>query len=131
MLELMTLEALQNHYTTFEQELFHEQNDRINILQQHLITSAGWGLLYHKNTSPEYGFYRASQLIQDFNYLFNWNLSPNIYKVVLERNYSLDDPEIAYLLSQKKKEKHELKTPVHTRKGFSIKKLVKKKKLKD
>ena len=126
MLEIMTLETLQNHYTTFEQELFHLQDDGIDMLQQYLIISAGWGLLYHENTSPEYGFYRASQLLQDFNYLLGWNLSSNIYKVVLEKNYSLEDQEIVHLLSQKKKENYEMKTCDHRKKRFSIKRLIKK-----
>lgn len=126
MLEIMTLQSLQNNYTTFEHELFHTQADGIIILQQYLVISAGWGLLYHENTSPEYGFYRASQLIQDFNYHLGWSLNSNIYKFVLERNYSLNDPEIVYLLSKMKKEKNGLKAHTKTNKRFSIKRLIKK-----
>ena len=125
----MDLEALKKRYTTFEKELFRKNSlaEGKVILQKQLIVAVGWGLIYHKGTTPEYGFYRASKLLQDFNNLFGWNLSPNIYKKVFDFDYSLDNPEVVKILHNKMKQKKEVKEDFSKGKCSIFKKLIKRK----
>ncbi len=89
-LEIMNFDSLKRNFSTFEELFFQksDSNDDKIILQKNLIVMAGWGMIYHKNSNPEYGFYRACKLLDDFNSEYSWHLSSNIYAPVFERDYS-------------------------------------------
>ncbi len=124
-LNVMSFETLQKSYTSFEEELFQSSNsgDKRIVLEKHLVIAAGWGLIYHKDSSPEFGFYRATQLFNDFNPVYGWNLSNTVYKPVLEKNYSLENQEILEAIHrrermQKKKNHCKQKTLTRIRSFF-------------
>lgn len=128
-LTVMSLDKLMNSYGSFEEELFAvtSSNEGKIVCQKHLIVMAGWGLIYQKDTNPQYGYYRASKLLNDFNATYHWGLSPTIYQKVLTRNYSLDDPEISELLEKIKKKKDNKTGKSYSissdRKRFTLKKV--------
>lgn len=104
-LDIMDIETLYKSYGAFEEELFRptlENNGKV-ILQKHLIVMAGWGLIYNKNSNPEFGYYRATKLLNDFNSVYSWNLSSNVYLPVLKRDYSPNREENRKLLEKKSK----------------------------
>lgn len=72
------------------------------LFHQYLVTLAGWGLLYSKKTNPEYGFFRAEKLFRDFNNYYGWNLKTDMYKSILEYDYSFENPQVIDLLNSKK-----------------------------
>ena len=102
-LDIMDFKTLQRSFGAFEEELFrlsNEQNIKI-ILQKQLIVAAGWGLIYDKKSNPENGYYRAVQLINDFNSYYQWNLSPeSIYGPTLKKDYSPHNEENKTLLAK-------------------------------
>lgn len=104
--DIMSFEKLHKSYGSFEEELFHSSNDDIVILQKHLVIMAGWGLIYYKDSNPEYGYYRAKRLLDDFNVFYSWNLPSDIYKEVFNRDYSPDNIENKKLIEMKKKKHH-------------------------
>ena len=55
--------------------------------QKNIVLAAGWGLIYHHDTSPEYGYYRATKLIEDFNRVYHWNLNSSFYQSVFNKKY--------------------------------------------
>ena len=94
-LQIMDFDTLKNNYTSFEDSLFQSKasDKRVNF-QKNIILAAGWGLIYHHDTSPEYGYYRATKLIEDFNRVYHWNLNSSLYQSVLNKKYTLEDEEI-------------------------------------
>ena len=72
------------------------------LYHQFLVILAGWGLIYSKKTNPEYGLFRVDKMFDDFNKYYNWNLNTNIYKSILEYDYSFDNPDIIDLLNPRK-----------------------------
>ena len=107
-LEIMNFDSLKRNFSTFEELFFQKSdaNDDKIILQKNLIVMAGWGMIYHKNSNPEYGFYRACKLLDDFNSEYSWHLSSNIYAPVFERDYS-PNLEANKKLLEKHKKKHD------------------------
>ena len=105
-LDIMSFDVLMKSFCSFEDDLFDVntcQNLKI-ILLKHLVVMAGWGLIYSKKTSLEYGYYRASQLLQDFNSFYSWNLIPDaIYLPTLEKDYSPDNEENKKLIEKKRR----------------------------
>lgn len=126
-LKIMDFDTLQKNYTAFEREVFENENlsDGMIVLQKYLIVAAGWGLIYYENTSPEFGFYRATRLLEDFNSCYGWNLSASIYKPILKKEYSLNNPEIVHVLKEKKKQKREKKEISQKGKFSKLKKYIK------
>ena len=112
-LKIMNFDALTNSFSSFEHELFQKSNgnDAKVILQKKLIVMIGWGLIYNKNSTPEYGYYRVKQLFKDFNSIYFWKLSPSIYKNVLEKDYSPSNGENIKLIEKKTVKKHHDKRP--------------------
>ena len=106
-LDIMNFETLQKNYSVFEEDLFQlSDNEEIKvILHKNLVIAAGWGLIYDKKSTPEYGFYRAKQLLNDFNSYFSWNLPADIYRDVLEGDYSLENEENRKLIEKHKHHK--------------------------
>ena len=101
----MSFQKLQKSYGAFENELFQmsDSDGRGVILHKNLVVAAGWGLIYNKKSNPQYGYYRAEQLLNDFNSHFSWNLPTDIYKSIFEKDYSLNNEENRRLLEKKKK----------------------------
>lgn len=90
--------------------LIYRNNKDADLFYKQLIIMAGWGMIYSKNTVPEFGYFRAKKMFQEFNEQFNLDLDIHIYDAVMKFNYSLDNPEVVRLLEKKqsseKKEKH-------------------------
>ena len=109
-LDIMSFDTLRKSFGVFEDELFEDSfnDDAKVILQKNLIVMAGWGLIYHKNSTPEYGYYRASKLLDDFNSFYSWNLTSSIYLPILKKDYSPQNEENIRLLERyKKKHSHD------------------------
>lgn len=108
-LTIMNFSNLKKRFGSFEEELFliDDKNEGKVVLQKYLVMMAGWGLIYYRKSTPQYGYYRAVQLLKDFNSAYLWNLSPTIYQEVLNRDYSPDNEENIQLIEQKKKERNE------------------------
>lgn len=107
-LDIMNFDALRKNYGVFENELFDvSNNDAKIILQKRLIVMAGWGLIYNKNSTPEYGYYRAEQLLNDFNSFYSWKLTPSVYLPVLKKDYSPHNEENIKLIEKNKKKHHD------------------------
>ena len=68
---------------------------------QYLVTMAGWGLIYSKNTNPKFGFFRVKEMFFEFNSYYNWNLNSNIYKSILEYDYSKSNSDILKFIDSK------------------------------
>lgn len=94
-LQIMDFDTLKNNYTAFEDSLFQNKasDKRVNF-QKNIVLAAGWGLIYHHDTSPEYGYYRATKLIEDFNRVYHWNLNSSLYQNALNKKYTLENDEI-------------------------------------
>ena len=107
-IDIMNFEQLQKSYGSFEEELFERDicDNRKIILQKYLVVMAGWGLVYQKKSNPEFGYYRACQLLNDFNLKYNWNLPNNIYVPVFNRDYSPDNEKNKQLLDNHRKKLH-------------------------
>ena len=90
--------------------LIYRNNKDADLFYKQLIIMAGWGMIYSKNTVPEFGYFRAQKMFQEFNEQFNLNLDIHIYDAVMNYDYSLNNPEVVKLLEEKKslekKEKH-------------------------
>lgn len=114
--DIMSFEQLHKSYGAFEEEFFNSSNNDIVILQKHLVIMAGWGLIYYKRSNPEFGYYRAKRLLDDFNVFYSWNLPSDIYKEVFNRDYSPDNIENKKLIEMKKKKHHNKKS----KKRFSL-----------
>ena len=94
-LQIMDFDTLKNNYTAFEDSLFQNKaSDKKVNFQKNIVLAAGWGLIYHHDTSPEYGYYRATKLIEDFNRVYHWNLNSSFYQSVFNKKYTLEDEEI-------------------------------------
>lgn len=94
-LQIMDFDSLKNNYTAFEDSLFQNKaSDKKVNFQKNIVLAAGWGLIYHHDTSPEYGYYRATKLIEDFNRVYHWNLNSSFYQSVFNKKYTLEDEEI-------------------------------------
>ncbi len=106
-LEIMNFDKLQKSYGVFEDKLFDNSvsNNSKIIFQKQLVIMAGWGLIYYRKSNPNFGYYRACQLLNDFNSFYSWNLTPIVYNSVLNRDYSLDNDENKKML-EKKRNKH-------------------------
>lgn len=99
----MNFDSLINHYSTFELDLFYGKNcnsDEMKAFQKEILIAVGWGLIYHKHTSLEYGFCRARIMMEEFNQQYNLELNPDIYKSVIFRKYTLEDEEIQKKIEQ-------------------------------
>lgn len=118
-LRVMNFKALENNYSSFERDLFmNSNNDEKKIyFSKEVIIAAGWGLIYHEESNPWYGYYRASKLMEDFNKFYGLDLDSSIYDSVLNRRYSLDDEEIRNELREKEElRRQEKKTEPKRRK---------------
>ena len=94
-LQIMDFDTLKNNYTSFEDCLFQSKaSDKRLKFQKSIVLAAGWGLIYHHDTSPEYGYYRATKMIEDFNRVYHWNLNNSLYQNALNKKYTLEDEEI-------------------------------------
>lgn len=94
-LQIMDFDTLKNNYTSFEDCLFQSKaSDKRLKFQKSIVLAAGWGLIYHHDTSPEYGYYRATKLIEDFNRVYHWNLNSSFYQSVFNKKYTLEDEDI-------------------------------------
>lgn len=115
-LKIMNFDTFKDHYTSFEDDLFKRKNitEKQIRFQKDVVIAAGWGLIYDKKSSPEYGYYRAKKLLDDFNTAYHWNLKSTIYQPILMKKYTLEDDEIRQLLNKKEKEKK--KTEIKKRK---------------
>lgn len=99
----MNFDSLINHYSTFELNLFYGKNcnsDEMKAFQKEILIAVGWGLIYHKHTSLEYGFCRAKIMMKEFNQQYHLELNPDIYKSVIFRKYTLEDEEIRKKIEQ-------------------------------
>lgn len=99
----MNFDSLINHYSTFELNLFYGKNcnsDEMKAFQKEILIAVGWGLIYHKHTSLEYGFCRAKIMMEEFNQQYHLELNPDIYKSVIFRKYTLEDEEIRKKIEQ-------------------------------
>ena len=99
----MNFDSLINHYSTFELDLFYGKNcnsDEMKAFQKEILIAVGWGLIYHKHTSLEYGFCRAKIMMEEFNQQYHLELNPDIYKSVIFRKYTLEDEEIRKKIEQ-------------------------------
>ena len=107
-LDVMNFDTFRKRYCAFEDELFHEHevNNAKIILQKYLVVMAGWGLIYHKDSNPRYGYYRAKQMLNDFNSFYNWSLPSSIYHNVLEKDYSLSNEDNVRILEELEKKKY-------------------------
>lgn len=72
------------------------------LYHQFLVVLAGWGLIYSKKTTPEYGLFRVKKMFDDFNKYYNWDLDTDMYKSILEYDYSMENTEIINLLNSRK-----------------------------
>ena len=117
-LKIMSFDRLQKSYGSFEKHLFQREKNssKKNILLKYLVVMAGWGLIYCKKSNPQYGYYRARQLLNDFNSEYYWNLSSDIYQKVFDRDYSPNIMDNKKLLEHKRNEKKKRKN--HERKSF-------------
>lgn len=99
----MNFDSLINHYSTFELDLFYGKNcnsDEMKAFQKEILIAVGWGLIYHKHTSLEYGFCRTKIMMEEFNQQYHLELNPDIYKSVIFRKYTLEDEEIRKKIEQ-------------------------------
>ena len=99
----MNFDSLINHYSTFELDLFYGKNcnsDEMKAFQKEILIAVGWGLIYHKHTSLEYGFCRAKIMMEEFRQQYHLELNPDIYKSVIFRKYTLEDEEIRKKIEQ-------------------------------
>ena len=99
----MNFDSLINHYSTFELNLFYGKNcnsDEMKAFQKEILIAVGWGLIYHKHTSLEYGFCRAKIMMEEFRQQYHLELNPDIYKSVIFRKYTLEDEEIRKKIEQ-------------------------------
>lgn len=103
-LETMNFERLIHSFHTLELELFLTEESEMTVVRKYLIEMAGLGLIYARNSKPNYGYYRADKLFHDFNDYFGWKLDVSVYDSIMEKNYSLDNDEIRNLLEKRKKE---------------------------
>lgn len=110
-LNVMNFETLQRNYTSFEDYLFSEHNNSQKLkFQKSVVLAAGWGLIYDKKSSPEYGYYRAKKLIEDFNKVYQLGLNTSSYQLVINRKYTPENEEIRdALLALKKDEERDKK----------------------
>ena len=100
-LQIMDFDTLKNNYTSFEDCLFQSKaSDKRLKFQKSIVLAAGWGLIYHHDTSPEYGYYRATKMIEDFNRVYHWNLNNSLYQNALNKKYTLEDEEIRKKIEQ-------------------------------
>ena len=102
--EMMTLNNLiyrLNH-------LIDRNSKDADLFYKQLIIMAGWGMIYSSKTIPEYGYFRAKKMFNEFNESFNLDLDISIYDSVINADYSFDNPEIITLIEKKQeKEKKE------------------------
>lgn len=110
-LSIMNFETLQRNYTSFEDYLFSKNSNSQKLkFQKEIVLAAGWGLIYDKKSSPEYGYYRAKKLIEDFNKVYQLNLNTSSYQLVINRKYTPENEDIRdALLALKKDEEREKK----------------------
>ena len=94
----MTFEKLMDRL----KKIIPREHKYADLYYKQLIIMAGWGLIYSKNTIPEYGYFRAKKMFEEFNNNFRLNLNIKIYDSVMTANYSYDNPEIRALLEQKR-----------------------------
>ena len=121
----MNLTTLFNNLNTFELSLinFKELDDKkleySELLCKQLFIMAGYQMLYHKNSSPEYGIARIKYMFMEFNNYFNWNLDINIYNDILLADYSMNNPHNMELLLKLREEQAKSKPKTRKRKRKS------------
>lgn len=86
------------------QKVISFENDNSLLYYKQLIVMAGWGMIYFKKTMPEYGYFRVQKMFEDFNREFGLELNTNIYDVVMNADYSKNNPDTIKLLEQKKEQ---------------------------
>ena len=85
------------------------RNDKdADLYYKQLIIMAGWGMIYSKKTIPEYGYFRAQKMFEEFNSEFGLGLEISVYDSIIHADYSDNNTEILNLLEEKiNKEKKE------------------------
>lgn len=111
----MNFNSLYQSLNTFETELMNfegdEKDEKIKpMFFQYLLQLAGYKMIYSRDSIPEYGYIRVTNMFLEFNYFFNLDLDTKIYNSIMRRNYSLSRPENRELLRnfreiEKKQEK--------------------------
>lgn len=101
-IDIMTLDQLEQRFNTFELHLCQKQNYYMGQLREKLVYLAGLALIYSKNSNPEYGYYRAKALFIDFNTYYNCGLHIECYDPIMKGNYDPNDPEVVQLVTRKK-----------------------------
>lgn len=99
----MDIIELEKRFDTIEISLINCKDTDTAFFIKYLIMMAGFGLIYDKNTKPEYGYFRAKRMLADFSQHYGLNLDIRIYDDVMKRDYSSNNPEIISLLLEKKK----------------------------
>ncbi len=115
-LKIMNFDSLLKNYSVFERDLFERKNKNRAVInfQKEIVIAIGWGLIYHQHSSPEYGYYRATQMIKDFNRQYDLGVTLSIYKPTITRKYTLNDEKIRQELEKKELEKKkEEKQSIH------------------
>ncbi len=106
----MCFESLLQRFDTFELHLCQADGAIMLQLREELIYLAGLALIYSKNSTPEYGVYRAKAMFHDFEAYFQCALNDACYEPVIKRKYDPNDPEIIQLVMlQKQRDKKEKK----------------------
>ena len=112
----MNLNTLFNNLNTFEfciinsKDLDDKKCEYSELLCKQLFIMAGYQMLYHKNSSPEYGIARIKYMFMEFNNYFNWNLDINIYNDILLADYSMNNPHNMELLLKLREEQAKTKS---------------------
>lgn len=99
----MDIIELEKRLDTIEMTLINRKDTETAFFIKYLIMAAGFGLIYDKNTKPEYGYFRAQRMFTDFSQYYGLELDIRVYDEVIKRYYSLNNPEIVSLLIEKKK----------------------------
>lgn len=106
--DLMDFSQLYQRFTTSELEFFVKNNKEEAEFFHQLIQMVGFGLIYSRRSNPDYGYFRASQFISDFQTYCNYPYDMEIYDMIMERNYSSSDENFQKLLEFKKRQEHSI-----------------------
>ncbi len=117
----MSLESLFQNFDTLELDLvtFDDKNKEIKeLICQYLLQLVGYKMIYYQHTLPSYGLFRIQFMFSDFNSLFHWNLNTDIYRSIMERDYSLDNPDNLQLLKTLREQNRKNKKRQRKKKGL-------------
>lgn len=117
----MSLESLFQNFDTLELDLvtFDDKNKEIKeLICQYLLQLVGYKMIYYQHTLPSYGLFRIQFMFSDFNGLFHWNLNTDIYRSIMERDYSLNNPDNLQLLKTLREQNRKNKKRQRKKKGL-------------